>query len=283
MAFEDAVADAQVAVRADSPWNVEFIIKKRLPATSRQRAWDYVLHFAAEGGTISCLKLALKRGANPNAVCGLFYALHVAAENGRLDCLNMLIRNGASVDVKCPHLFRTALHCASQNGHVECARALLLERADVNAVDVWGHTALHDAAKHGQLVCFELLLSFGADAERLDDKNSSALGLAPKSEQRRFETVLLREKRASEATSAADSVSFSNSASSQTRESRDSQESTPLKQLPLEGDANAPDDAMETSSGSESGSDSTYVKLPMHTEPSSRVSTDHDEQGVYTF
>uniref|UniRef100_A0A7N4P284 E3 ubiquitin-protein ligase HACE1 n=1 Tax=Sarcophilus harrisii TaxID=9305 RepID=A0A7N4P284_SARHA len=155
-----------------------------------------LLHIAANCGSVECLVLLLKKGANPNyqdisgctplhlAKCmsklleysadvnicnneGLT-AIHWLAVNGRTELLHDLVQHVSNVDVE-DAMGQTALHVACQNGHKTTVQCLLDSGADINRPNVSGATPLYFACSHGQRDTAQILLLRGA--KYLPDKN----------------------------------------------------------------------------------------------------------------
>uniref|UniRef100_A0A8C1Q885 E3 ubiquitin-protein ligase HACE1 n=1 Tax=Cyprinus carpio TaxID=7962 RepID=A0A8C1Q885_CYPCA len=159
-----------------------------------------LLHIAANCGSVECLVLLLKRGANPNyqdisgctplhlaARNGCIFvelleynadvnicnnegltAIHWLAVNGRTELLHDLVQHVSNVDVE-DAMGQTALHVACQNGHKTTVQCLLDSGADINRPNVSGATPLYFACSHGQRDTAQILLLRGA--KYLPDKN----------------------------------------------------------------------------------------------------------------
>ncbi|KAG8123990.1 putative HECT domain and ankyrin repeat containing E3 ubiquitin protein [Naja naja] len=148
-----------------------------------------LLHIAANCGSVECLILLLKKGANPNyqdisgctplhlaARNGLTelktglqcYQIHWLAVNGRTELLHDLVQHVSNVDVE-DAMGQTALHVACQNGHKTTVQCLLDSGADINRPNVSGATSLYFACSHGQRDTAQILLMRGA--KYLPDKN----------------------------------------------------------------------------------------------------------------
>uniref|UniRef100_A0A8C0ZC85 E3 ubiquitin-protein ligase HACE1 n=1 Tax=Cyanistes caeruleus TaxID=156563 RepID=A0A8C0ZC85_CYACU len=143
-----------------------------------------LLHIAANCGSVECLVLLLKKGANPNYqdISGFFKMLkllknflhdvleliHWLAVNGRTELLHDLVQHVSNVDVE-DAMGQTALHVACQNGHKTTVQCLLDSGADINRPNVSGATPLYFACSHGQRDTAQILLMRGA--KYLPDKN----------------------------------------------------------------------------------------------------------------
>lgn len=119
-------------------------------------------------------------------------ALSYAAESGSLPCLKALLKVGAKVDnvdvearppaappspLTLPQGW-TPLHEAARNGHTECVRELLARGAKVNPSDLSGFTPLCWAAKYGKNATVQLLLDAGADVNARNAAGFTPLQLA---------------------------------------------------------------------------------------------------------
>uniref|UniRef100_A0A6Q2X443 E3 ubiquitin-protein ligase HACE1 n=1 Tax=Esox lucius TaxID=8010 RepID=A0A6Q2X443_ESOLU len=117
-----------------------------------------LLHIAANCGSVECLVLLLKRGANPNYqdISGCT-PLHLAARNGQKKCMGRLLEYNADVNI------------CNNEGLTATVQCLLDSGADINRPNVSGATPLYFACSHGQRDTAQILLSRGA--KYLPDKN----------------------------------------------------------------------------------------------------------------
>ncbi|XP_070767882.1 E3 ubiquitin-protein ligase HACE1 isoform X2 [Enoplosus armatus] len=117
-----------------------------------------LLHIAANCGSVECLVLLLKRGANPNYqdISGCT-PLHLAARNGQKKCMGKLLEYNADVNI------------CNNEGLTATVLCLLDSGADINRPNVSGATPLYFACSHGQRDTAQILLSRGA--KYLADKN----------------------------------------------------------------------------------------------------------------
>ncbi|AWO97172.1 putative E3 ubiquitin-protein ligase HACE1-like [Scophthalmus maximus] len=148
-----------------------------------------LLHIAANCGSVECLVLLLKRGANPNYqdISGCT-PLHLAARNGQKKCMGKLLEYNADVNIcnnegltalKYDYFLVSLLLCDSklnnfgvwtkQNIMLQTVLCLLDSGADINRPNVSGATPLYFACSHGQRDTAQILLSRGA--KYLADKN----------------------------------------------------------------------------------------------------------------
>ncbi|XP_062848255.1 E3 ubiquitin-protein ligase HACE1 isoform X2 [Trichomycterus rosablanca] len=117
-----------------------------------------LLHIAANCGSVECLILLLKRGANPNYqdISGCT-PLHLAARNGQKKCMARLLEYNADVNI------------CNNEGLTATVLCLLDSGADINRPNVSGATPLYFACSHGQRDTAQILLLRGA--KYLPDKN----------------------------------------------------------------------------------------------------------------
>uniref|UniRef100_A0A8C0UMN3 E3 ubiquitin-protein ligase HACE1 n=1 Tax=Cyanistes caeruleus TaxID=156563 RepID=A0A8C0UMN3_CYACU len=117
-----------------------------------------LLHIAANCGSVECLVLLLKKGANPNYqdISGCT-PLHLAARNGQKKCMSKLLEYSADVNI------------CNNEGLTATVQCLLDSGADINRPNVSGATPLYFACSHGQRDTAQILLMRGA--KYLPDKN----------------------------------------------------------------------------------------------------------------
>uniref|UniRef100_A0A3P9PX42 E3 ubiquitin-protein ligase HACE1 n=1 Tax=Poecilia reticulata TaxID=8081 RepID=A0A3P9PX42_POERE len=124
-----------------------------------------LLHIAANCGSVECLVLLLKRGANPNYqdISGCT-PLHLAARNGQKKCMGKLLEYNADVNI-CNNEGLTAIHWLAVNGRTELLHDLVQHVSNVDVEDAMGQTALHVACQNGHKTvskaCVVLFLSHG--------------------------------------------------------------------------------------------------------------------------
>uniref|UniRef100_A0A8C2NMG1 E3 ubiquitin-protein ligase HACE1 n=1 Tax=Capra hircus TaxID=9925 RepID=A0A8C2NMG1_CAPHI len=109
-------------------------------------------------GSVECLVLLLKKGANPNYqdISGCT-PLHLAARNGQKKCMSKLLEYSADVNI------------CNNEGLTATVQCLLDSGADINRPNVSGATPLYFACSHGQRDTAQILLLRGA--KYLSDKN----------------------------------------------------------------------------------------------------------------
>ncbi|CAG06244.1 unnamed protein product, partial [Tetraodon nigroviridis] len=139
-----------------------------------------LLHIAANCGSVECLVLLLRRGANPNYqdISGCT-PLHLAARNGydprsgafcsnadvtvsdrlgtasgallvvsQKKCMGRLLEYNADVNI-CNNEGLTAIHWLAVNGRTELLHDLVQHVSNVDVEDAMGQTALHVACQNG--------------------------------------------------------------------------------------------------------------------------------------
>ncbi|XP_074804267.1 E3 ubiquitin-protein ligase HACE1 isoform X4 [Natator depressus] len=108
-----------------------------------------LLHIAANCGSVECLVLLLKKGANPNYqdISGCT-PLHLAARNGQKKCMSKLLEYSADVNI-CNNEGLTAIHWLAVNGRTELLHDLVQHVNNVDVEDAMGQTALHVACQNG--------------------------------------------------------------------------------------------------------------------------------------
>ncbi|KAG5186246.1 hypothetical protein JKP88DRAFT_309662 [Tribonema minus] len=174
------------------------------------------LHAAAAAASAPCVRLALRHGADVDAVAagdGGVTALHAAAASrglGRDAAVAALVEAGANLAAlddrgRTPLLAaaeigaavtakalvaagaeleardsqgRSALYIAAEDNYDGLAAALLQLGADVEARNADGRTPLHAAALAAAHDAAAVLIAAGADVDALDDAGDSALHLA---------------------------------------------------------------------------------------------------------
>ncbi len=123
------------------------------------------LHRAAQKGSLRVAKLLIENGADIDAkdhICKTPLSRSVAAEINRVAILHLLIDAGAEVDT-IDMYGHTPLIWASFYGNVEAIDLLLAKGLDINAQGKDGMTGLHHAARHGHYKAVRTLLENGAD------------------------------------------------------------------------------------------------------------------------
>jgi ankyrin repeat protein len=112
---------------------------------------DKALFKSLADGDATAMKLALSRGANPNATdASSASALMFAAAKNQPKMVEMLIQAGANINYK-DKTGNTALIWASFRGCTEAVEALLKFKPDLEITSSSGATALHAAAARGFL------------------------------------------------------------------------------------------------------------------------------------
>uniref|UniRef100_A0A8C9CP28 E3 ubiquitin-protein ligase HACE1 n=1 Tax=Phocoena sinus TaxID=42100 RepID=A0A8C9CP28_PHOSS len=150
-----------------------------------------LLHIAANCGSVECLVLLLKKGANPNYqdISGCT-PLHLAARNGQKKCMSKLLEYNADVNI-CNNEGLTAIHWLAVNGRTELLHDLVQHVSDVDVEDAMGQTALHVACQNGHKTTVQCLLDSGADINRPNVSGATPLYFACSHGQRDTAQILL--------------------------------------------------------------------------------------------
>ncbi|XP_029451211.1 E3 ubiquitin-protein ligase HACE1 isoform X2 [Rhinatrema bivittatum] len=150
-----------------------------------------LLHIAANCGSVECLVLLLKRGANPNYqdISGCT-PLHLAARNGQKKCMSKLLEFSADVNI-CNNEGLTAIHWLAVNGRTELLHDLVQHVSNVDVEDAMGQTALHVACQNGHKTTVQCLLDSGADINRPNVSGATPLYFACSHGQRDTAQILL--------------------------------------------------------------------------------------------
>ena len=85
---------------------------------------------------------------------GGYAAIHHVCALGHVDALKVLLKHGALMNIKTQSLLKeTPLHicCKSGPNSMGCAKVLIDAKADVNAIDGFGHNASYWASTRGHL------------------------------------------------------------------------------------------------------------------------------------
>ncbi|XP_005999628.1 E3 ubiquitin-protein ligase HACE1 isoform X3 [Latimeria chalumnae] len=150
-----------------------------------------LLHIAANCGSVECLVLLLKKGANPNYqdISGCT-PLHLAARNGQKKCMGKLLEYNADVNI-CNNEGLTAIHWLAVNGRTELLHDLVQHVSNVDVEDAMGQTALHVACQNGHKTTVLCLLDSGADINRPNVSGATPLYFACSHGQRDTAQILL--------------------------------------------------------------------------------------------
>ncbi|XP_074846919.1 E3 ubiquitin-protein ligase HACE1 isoform X2 [Carettochelys insculpta] len=150
-----------------------------------------LLHIAANCGSVECLVLLLKKGANPNYqdISGCT-PLHLAARNGQKKCMSKLLEYSADVNI-CNNEGLTAIHWLAVNGRTELLHDLVQHVNNVDVEDAMGQTALHVACQNGHKTTVQCLLDSGADINRPNVSGATPLYFACSHGQRDTAQILL--------------------------------------------------------------------------------------------
>ncbi|XP_069743561.1 E3 ubiquitin-protein ligase HACE1 isoform X2 [Narcine bancroftii] len=150
-----------------------------------------LLHIAANCGSVECLILLLKKGANPNYqdISGCT-PLHLAARNGQKKCMGKLLEYTADVNI-CNNEGLTAIHWLAVNGRTELLHDLVQYVSNVDVEDAMGQTALHVACQNGHKTTVLCLLDSGADINRPNVSGATPLYFACSHGQRDTAQILI--------------------------------------------------------------------------------------------
>ncbi|XP_078068547.1 E3 ubiquitin-protein ligase HACE1 isoform X2 [Mustelus asterias] len=150
-----------------------------------------LLHIAANCGSVECLILLLKKGANPNYqdISGCT-PLHLAARNGQKKCMGKLLEYSADVNI-CNNEGLTAIHWLAVNGRTELLHDLVQHVNNVDVEDAMGQTALHVACQNGHKTTVLCLLDSGADINRPNVSGATPLYFACSHGQRDTAQILI--------------------------------------------------------------------------------------------
>uniref|UniRef100_A0A8C3F8R9 E3 ubiquitin-protein ligase HACE1 n=1 Tax=Chrysemys picta bellii TaxID=8478 RepID=A0A8C3F8R9_CHRPI len=142
-------------------------------------------------GSVECLVLLLKKGANPNYqdISGCT-PLHLAARNGQKKCMSKLLEYSADVNI-CNNEGLTAIHWLAVNGRTELLHDLVQHVNNVDVEDAMGQTALHVACQNGHKTTVQCLLDNGADINRPNVSGATPLYFACSHGQRDTAQILL--------------------------------------------------------------------------------------------
>uniref|UniRef100_A0A8C8ID67 E3 ubiquitin-protein ligase HACE1 n=1 Tax=Oncorhynchus tshawytscha TaxID=74940 RepID=A0A8C8ID67_ONCTS len=152
---------------------------------------DFSYIYSILCGSVECLVLLLKRGANPNYqdISGCT-PLHLAARNGQKKCMGRLLEYNADVNI-CNNEGLTAIHWLAVNGRTELLHDLVQHVTNVDVEDAMGQTALHVACQNGHKTTVQCLLDSGADINRPNCSGATPLYFACSHGQRDTAQILL--------------------------------------------------------------------------------------------
>ncbi|XP_077190522.1 ankyrin repeat and SOCS box protein 3 isoform X2 [Paroedura picta] len=122
------------------------------------------LHLSASQGSLECVSILLKSGADPNEVTNdATTPLFLAVEHGHIDVMRLLLHHGANVNG--PHCWSewNSLHQACFLNYPAILKLLLEKGGNTESEDDFGITPLFIAAQYGKLECLRILISHGAN------------------------------------------------------------------------------------------------------------------------
>ena len=138
-----------------------------------------LLHYAVEGGRTESVRILLKYGGDPTAVCDCHPPpLHLACSNGKLSILKVMVDMcGKEVLQTCiDQDGGTALHSSTSSA---CSKSLITYLAGcgvgMNIQDYKGFSALSNAIQLGSVSATEQLLMLGADPLLQDQSGYNCL------------------------------------------------------------------------------------------------------------
>lgn len=121
------------------------------------------LHIACDKDYVSCTKLLLEFGADPNLLSdNTTFPLYAAAQKGHTECVELLLNHGAKIDMVSDEN-ATALYAASSADRTECVKLLLDYGADMEIEFKEQLTSLCSAAYFGNSECVKILLNHNAN------------------------------------------------------------------------------------------------------------------------
>lgn len=125
----------------------------------------------------------LDQNGNPNVLHEGYNALHFAAEHGSVECVKVLLEYGANVNSVTEPQHENALHLATWQSDLDdfLRKLQILQQShiDLNAQNNDGDTVLHLAIRRfGSVKAIEAILDAGASTERKDTKGRTPLWYA---------------------------------------------------------------------------------------------------------
>ena len=182
------------AVKIGNTESVVELLDGGVPVDIKDDEGLSLLHWAAQGGHVTTMRLLIRRGCNVDSVYDTgITPLHLAAAMGQTKSVGELIRKGASKSLvvrsfdALSHqaafegrngneetkldafmsvgtiMCGTPLHQAALAGHMDTAVAMLEEGCSVNVVNSAGFTVLHFAAHGGHVELVKELVRRGCD------------------------------------------------------------------------------------------------------------------------
>lgn len=138
------------------------------------------LHYAAQYGSVRCLKYLIQHGCELNRVDNFGYsAAHYAARFNRLNCLCLLLERGTSLNCSKKDN-KTLIHVAGFYGSLDVLHWLLEHEFNPNIQDDFGNTVGHQAAVKGKSECYRCFLNHGGNPKLTNFANDNPLSTAKK-------------------------------------------------------------------------------------------------------
>lgn len=151
---------------------IQFVLDAGLDVNALNKYGKTLLSNAVEFGNLEMIDFLVKKGADFNATnSDGSKPLHTAAKYGRKDVVEFFLDGGVFVD-SCDYKNSTPLHYAAAKPNIpvadresyrELVHFLVDRKANLNAVNVDGHTPILLAADNSCKVVFETFIELGAD------------------------------------------------------------------------------------------------------------------------
>jgi len=205
---------------------IEQLLARGAAVNLKSTAKDYTpLHGAALGGSVACVNVLIRHGAEIDGVDKQGRTpLFLAALTGNLPIVDAILHNGANVnfrgnkkglpvlsvavirnDIQClqrlllesvdvnaaAHDGKTPLELAIENDFAETARLLIHAGAATDACKANGDTLLHIACKNGCSACLSLLIEAGCDINAENGERKTALEVAVKENHKNCAELLI--------------------------------------------------------------------------------------------
>ena len=152
-----------------------------------------VVHFAAESGSVYCVKLLQSKGASLSAKNKNGNSpLHVAALNGKEDVFLFLLESIPKKEIgEKDKRGVTALHLSAFSGNSTIVKTLVKANLPINSQDTNGNTPLHFAVQKGNILAAKTLLELSADPNIQNSHKYTCLHYAVMDDQQDIARLLL--------------------------------------------------------------------------------------------